>query len=503
MRRISPVLSDASQLTDESRWHYAVPQAIVFPASEDDLRSVLDEARQKKWAVYVQGAKTGLSSASIPAVENSLLISLAEYPSSIVWNELRTITVSAAATLRQVEDFLLPKGFLLPPNPTESSAMVGGALACNASGSRSFAFGSIRAWVKSLRVMLVDGNVICLSRVGRFGERGHRETEESSPRFSSTLQLPDTPSLDFPTPRCKNSAGYYPGGEPIDLFVGSEGTLGIILDAELALLPQPQIRLPMICFFDQEDKAHEFILKTRQRSRDPQDLLYTVILEFIGQAILEKFPKLPGMPTSARAAVMLEHWSGGSSDVSEESLLSAWSAHMLGCGAISDPADPSFPQILLATDETRRRDLEAFRHQIPQTMNAIVARAGFPKLATDCAVPDERYMDIINLYRGLLDPCGLEWYYFGHAGDNHLHVNLITHSQSEFERAKRLYGELCQGAVALGGTVSAEHGIGKNKIPYFQMMYAPESNAIAQMKAVKRALDPQWRLNPGALFPLA
>ena len=553
MWRISPVSVDDPLLSDESRWRYAVPQAIVFPESEADLSSVLKDAEQKNLAVYVQGAKTGLTSASIPSVEHSVLISFEKYPVSVQVDGQR-LRASASARLRDIHAAAEAAGCVFPPNPTETSAMLGGALACNASGSRSFAFGPVRSWVKSLKVMLVSGEVIRVERKSMQNAKCKMQYDGVAAATIESNQCDEVASsilhfafctLHFEMPKCKNAAGYFSGGDDVDLFIGSEGTLGIILEAELELLPLPQIRLPMIVFFDTEDAAHRFIIDTRDRHRAVSDVIKTVMLEFIGENILKHFPKLTGMPEAANAAVMLEHWSGlnrhssagwnpdpseaegkvtgsgvgdpslrwddsklrenvraakDSRDDNEETLLAAWAEHMMSCGAIPDASDPSFPQILLASDDKHRRDFEAFRHHIPETMNAIVAKAGFPKLATDCAVPDEKYMDVVQLYRSLLNPSGLEWYYFGHAGDNHFHVNLITHNQAEFDLAKQIYFQICQAVVALGGTVSAEHGIGKNKIPYFNLMVPADSQALVQMKVLKKRLDPEWRLNPGTLF---
>lgn len=502
MLTLHPVPADHPLLQDESRWSYACPERVVFPESESDLREVLADAARRELAVYVQGAKTGVTSASIPSRERAVLISMSRFPATIVWSGARTVTVSPSVSLAELEQEARTRSCIFGPNPTESSAMLGGAIACNASGSRSFAFGSVRPWVRRLKVMLVDGEVLTLQR------GAETENDDASQRLGSRLVPPCT----YPMPACKNAAGYHSGSELIDRLIGSEGTLGITLEAELALLPLPELRLPMVVFFESEDQAHRFILDTRRRCRDPRDALKSVMLEFIGRAILERLPPLTGTPSQAKAAVMLEHWATADAppaeiarhygaETDETIVLGAWAEQMLRHGAIADPHDATFPQLLIALGADQRRALEAFRHKIPETMNAVVARAGFPKLATDCAVPDAHYDDVVALYRRHFDPSGLEWYYFGHAGDNHFHVNIITHNAAEFARANQLYGSICREVVALGGTVSAEHGIGKNKRPYLELMYPQGGIAHTQMLAVKRAFDPGGRLNPDALFP--
>ena len=140
---------------------------------------------------------------------------------------------------------------------------------------------------------------------------------------------------------------------------------------------------------------------------------------------------------------------------------------------------------------------------MPETVNAIIARRKaevqeIHKVGTDMAVPPQRLGEVIALYRDRLEASGLEYLIFGHIGDSHLHVNILPRSEQELADAMELYGEFARRVVAMGGSVSAEHGIGRLKKAFLLLQYGPEK--LQEMRAVKQALDPRGMLNPGVLF---
>ncbi len=152
-----------------------------------------------------------------------------------------------------------------------------------------------------------------------------------------------------------------------------------------------------------------------------------------------------------------------------------------------------------ATDRDRER-FRRFRHTLPELVNDTVRRHGFTKLGSDYAVPLSRNLEMLAIYRRALDAEFTGRYViFGHLGDAHVHVNILPATQAEFDRGRALMVELAREAVRLGGTVSAEHGLGKRKAPLLALMYSPVE--IDAMRAVKRRLDPQWLLGRGTLFP--
>ena len=157
----------------------------------------------------------------------------------------------------------------------------------------------------------------------------------------------------------------------------------------------------------------------------------------------------------------------------------------------------------LASDTREMRRLQDFRHAVPEAVNLLIderrkREPRLTKLGTDLAVPNERLEDIIALYRRDLAAAGLEYVMFGHMGDNHIHVNIIPRTFTDYQQGNRLYKAWAASVVRMGGTVSAEHGIGKLKTALLQEMYG--ETGIAQMRTVKEVFDPAWRLNRGNLF---
>jgi D-lactate dehydrogenase (cytochrome) len=147
--------------------------------------------------------------------------------------------------------------------------------------------------------------------------------------------------------------------------------------------------------------------------------------------------------------------------------------------------------------------LKDFRHILPETINAIIAerKKQYPelhKLGTDLAVPDAHLRDMWQIYCDALETADLEWVAFGHIGNNHIHINILPRDERELQKGLELYTHFAAKAVEFGGTVSAEHGIGKMKIKFLELMYSPDH--LKQMQAVKLALDPENMLNPGNIF---
>jgi len=151
-----------------------------------------------------------------------------------------------------------------------------------------------------------------------------------------------------------------------------------------------------------------------------------------------------------------------------------------------------------AGDQDRER-LRRFRHSLPELVNDTMRRRGFLKLGSDFAVPLDRNCEMLAFYHERLR--ALDYVIFGHIGDAHVHVNILPESAKDFEAGKALLNEFAAHAVSLGGTVSAEHGLGKRKAHLLALQYTPEQ--IQAMQAVKRRLDPHWLLNRGNLFPCA
>jgi D-lactate dehydrogenase (cytochrome) len=151
-----------------------------------------------------------------------------------------------------------------------------------------------------------------------------------------------------------------------------------------------------------------------------------------------------------------------------------------------------------ATNDEDREKMRKFRHAMPLAANERFARNGFKKVSTDMAVPVERFRSLLKFYKHICEASGIEYVIFGHIGDCHLHLNLFPKTEAENEKARHIYGRCVAQAIMLGGTVSAEHGIGKLKKKYLAVMMG--ERYLNEMAGIKRAVDPKGILGRGNIF---
>jgi FAD/FMN-containing dehydrogenase len=263
----------------------------------------------------------------------------------------------------------------------------------------------------------------------------------------------------------------------IDLFVGSEGTLGVITEAELRLLPSPAEFLAGVVFFPDDERALDAVdlWRTEAQAR---------MLEYFDRPSLELLrASFPEIPSGAGAAILFEE---------ENADLDVWLRRLTAAGALIEDS-------WFASTSGDRERFRRFRHALPELVNAVVRRNGFMKLGSDYAVPIARNREMMAEYRRRLEP-EFTYVIFGHIGDAHVHVNILPSSQRQFARGQELMLKFARYAVALGGTVSAEHGLGKRKRGLLELQYTGAE--IEAMRQIKRRLDPQWLLGQGTLFPL-
>lgn len=436
---------DSPYLTDASGYRGAAEQ-VFAPASEAEVCAILRDASASRTPVTISGAGTGVTGGRVP--HTGWILSL---------ERLRRMEIhvgyaicGAGVLLRELQAAAGPRQFYAP-DPTENSASIGGSIATNASGSRSFLYGATRRHVRSLRVVLADGSTLEL-------QRGVK------PPF-------DVPILPAPE-TTKNTAGYYlrPGIDYMDLFIGSEGTLGVVTEAELALLPTPESLFTGVLFFESDEAA----LDNVDRWRPVRGLR---MLEYLDAASLDLLRvRFPEIPAAARASVLIE-------SENED-----WLDDFAG-----------MEESWFAASAADRERFRRFRHALPEAVNDLVRRRGLTKMGSDFAVPIARNRDMLRIYRETLDrEFPGQYVIFGHIGDAHLHVNILPANDREWQRGSELMTEFARKAVELGGTVSAEHGLGKRKRHLLEIQYS--SAEIGKMKDVKRRLDPLWLLGPGTLF---
>jgi FAD/FMN-containing dehydrogenase len=445
-------LVDERYLEDASGFK-GTAERLIVPSNETELSAALRDADASGTPVTIAGAGTGLTGARVP--QGGWVLSLEKFTRLDL--HAGYAIAGAGAILSDLHAAAARSGQFYPPDPTETSASIGGTIATNASGSRSFRYGATRRWIERLRVALSDGSI---------HEFARGDVIDFDP---GAIPLPNV---------SKNTAGYLlrPGMDWIDLFAGSEGTLGVILEARLKLVPLPKEVLGGVIFFPSDDAAIDAVELWRDNAR-------ARMLEYLDGASLALLrTRFPEIPAAAQAAVLFEQELTSQDDPEVD----AWADRLESAHALSD--DSWFA--LSAADRERFR---RFRHSLPELVNENVRRIGSMKMGSDFAVPLARNREMLAFYRQRLDAVYPGRYViFGHIGDAHVHVNVFSGD------AAPLLAEFAQRAVELGGTVSAEHGLGKRKAAYLKLQYTDDD--LAKMRAVKRRLDPRGILGRGTLW---
>jgi len=482
-----------SFLADASNMAGGHAERVLVPESAEEVAEALAQATREGTPVTIAGAGTGVVGGRVPRGGCVLSTHRLNRIKEIVKDPSGggRATAEAGVVLADLQREARARGLLYPPDPTERSCFVGGTVATNASGARTFKYGPTRAYVRRLKLALATGELLDVRR-GEFfaGADGSFTLPVGGGRkIEGSL-----PSLRMPATR-KHAAGYYvaPGMDLIDLFVGSEGTLGVITEVEVSLLPQPEGVLSGVVFFKTEEGLLSFVREARGRSLKARagesNGLDARALEYFDAEALkflrERYPLVPGV---AAGAVFFEQEVTAET---EDDLMAEWLELLEANGAMADDS-------WFGTGEADRAEMRAFRHALPVMVNEWLARRGQRKVSTDMAVPDEAFAGMLSFYKETLRASRLSYVIFGHVGDNHVHVNILPRDDVEQLAAREIYMKFVRRAVELGGTVSAEHGVGKIKREYLRALYGEA--ALSEMAALKRAFDPARVLGRGNIF---
>ena len=372
-------------LHDESRT-VGYADSISFPRTEEDIRAVVRYCHDRGCRLTVQGGRTGLAAAAVPFGGHILNLSRMNRITGMDWrNGVFYLTVQPGVVLRELREAISAGHFdtenwspaslaaltafraagqqMFTPDPTETSATIGGMAACNASGARTHGYGPTRGYVESVRVVLADGDVITVHR-GEVRACGRRMTLTTESGRVIEAALPT-----YAMPRTKNASGYYAADDmdAVDLFVGSDGTLGVLSALELRLLPLPSTIWAVTCFFDHEDQAVAFTDALRRTDVNEVSLEYfdRRALDILRTQKAEKtaFAALPDIPARAGAAVYAELHCADEEEAAGK---------LFRLGAVLKDAGGSEENTWVARTENDRDKLLFFRHAVPESVNMLI-----------------------------------------------------------------------------------------------------------------------------------
>lgn len=507
--QLQAVLHDAAQ--------YPGGKASVLfqPQNEAEIASIVRQYTR----VLPIGAQSSLTGGATPMEE--AVIDLTRLTNILVIGS-DTVRVQVGLALRTLQEELAPKNAYYPPVPSFDGATVGGTIATNAAGPATFKYGSTRNWVQALTIVLASGDVLDLERGQCLAHpEGYFEIEGSA-----GLQRVPIPSYTVPhVPKC--SAGYYaaPGMDLIDLFIGSEGTLGIITEATLRVVtPAPAVCMAVVpCVTEAQALALTQRLRTQsldtRRLSNPRGLDISAIeyLDARSLALVQEdgSDKRNGFRFQAgRQGVLLiqielapEYARRAYDDLAEALEPGAPDVPLVRLVKLLEEFDVlQEAELVMPEDRRRAEQVRALREAVPEAVNARVLRgkreqnAAITKVGADMIVPFEHLVDMMQLFRESFEKRGLDYAIWGHVSDGNMHPNLVPHTYEDVKAAQEIVLSCGNAVTSLGGCPLAEHGVGRSAVKKALLQQLYGETGYQQMNAVKQALDPARKLAPGNLF---
>lgn len=507
-------------LGDESMLRADSITALYLPTTPAEVSWAVQDISARGAACVVSAGRTGIAGGAVP-VGTEAVISLGRMNRPLGFGRdgdghyLRAepgMTLASVTGLLRKNDFVrlaactaeeetvvaevMANGenqFWFPVNPTETSAHLGGIVATNASGARSYRYGATRQWVRALQVVLADGRLLKI-------RRGETAAENGLFRLEVEGGMVDIAIDEVALPATKATLGYplRKNMDLIDLFIGSEGTLGVIVEVELRLAPRPPATVGVLAMTPDEQSALRLVLAAREQRSVEFDAV-----EYFDNAAFTLLNEKKQQDGAASQLPDLPNWEGcgiyfelsGTEAETEagcetlENILQSVGLKIEDTWAAMEPGELAAQRL--------------FRHAVPEAVNAIIGRRraeypGLHKVGTDMAVPDTQLVELMTMYRQDLACTTIDSVVFGHIGNNHLHVNLLPRNLAELQQAKEIYLRWARQVVVMGGAVAAEHGIGRLKKGMLEVQYPKATLEV--MRRVRQAFDPKGVLAPGVLF---
>ena len=418
-----------------------MPEVLVRVRSTEEVSSIMRHAYSRTIPVTVRGSGTGLVGAAVPICGGILLETTKMNKILKLDSENLTVTVQPGVLLMELSAFAEENDFLYPPDPGEKSATIGGNISTNAGGMRAVKYGVTRDYVRSLTVVLPNGEIQV---------------------FGASV--------------AKNSSGY----SLKDLIIGSEGTLAIICEAVLKLVPLPKVSLSLLVPFPDMKSAIESVPQIIRSKIIPTAIEYmsrdTIL--FSESYLGKKFPD-----TKNDAYILLTF--DGNSQEQVEQDLSVVADLCLSIGALD---------AYIVDTEERKKSVWSARGAFLEAIKASTTEMD----ECDVVVPGNQVDTFIKYTHELAKEFHVRIPSFGHAGDGNLHVYICRDELSEEawkQTLSAIFDEMYEKSVALGGLVSGEHGIGYAKKDFLKRQYG--KTPIALMQGIKQVFDPKQILNPG------
>jgi len=420
------------------------PLAVLFPASHDQVAALVQVANRYRLPLVPRGAGSGNVGGALP-VPGSVVVSFECMTRVLEFAPAeRLIVVETGVPTAVVDEIARSAGLFYPPDPGSAPyCRIGGNLAMNAGGPRAVKYGVTRDYVLGLRAVAGDGRTLVA---------GTRTT--------------------------KGVVGY----DLTRLLVGSEGTLALITEATLKLLPAPAQTGTLRACYDGAAAACAAVARVMQQPAVPSALEF---LDPASIAAIREAGAAADLPAGTRALLVVEA-DGEPEAVARD--LDRLRAALAGPGLL---------ELRAARDAAEVRALWAARRALSRAIKRIAPH----KINEDVVVPVPRLAELVDMIERLAARYRLPIVSFGHAGNGNLHVNLMVHPDDadEMARAEAALAELMRTVIALGGTLSGEHGIGYEKRAFVPLEIPPDTLAV--MRALKRVFDPNGILNPQKLFP--
>jgi D-lactate dehydrogenase (cytochrome) len=495
---------DGKYLSDAAHYPGGHAAAIAVPRSVAEIPGIVRDAV----SLLAIGAQSSLTGGATPMGE---VVLSTEKLTRVLDAGPAHIRVEAGVPVTVIQETLARHGAWFPPAPTFTGALAGGIVATNAAGAATFRHGPVRPWVEQLTVVQADGSELTLRR-GEQRARGHLLTV---PTADGSVDVP-VPTYRMPDV-VKRSAGYHaePDMDPIDLFIGSEGTLGVITTVTFRALSPIPTRAMALVPCGSEPEAIALVADLRREPavaaiehmdgrcleilrEDGADRRYEVTFpDGTALALLVQLELPPGT-TEADAYDQIE----ASLTAGAAGSPMARVCRLLDAHGVFDHTEMALP------GNTRRAEqLIAVRESVPAGVNQRVGRAQkeidprIAKTAADMIVPFERFGEMMAIYRDGYASRGLDFAVWGHISDGNVHPNVLPRSYADVERGKEAILYFGREVARLGGCPLAEHGVGRNPVKQALLHGLYGDAGIDEMRAMKRALDPGWKLAPGVIFP--